>query len=441
MNPARDSRPAVPPGAADDGPLDVLGVGFGPSNLALALALGEAGPSGPRTRFFERSPRFSWHGGMLLKDATMQVHFLKDLVTLRNPGSPYSFLGYLHDRGRLVDFINHKALFPSRVEFHDYLAWAARACADRVSYGSEVVRIEPTWSGPEVSSFRVHLAHTAPETGGVRHEVRTARNVVLAPGLRPRLPDGAAESERIWHSGRLLTRLEGVPEDAPLRFTVVGAGQSGAEVTAYLHGRFPRAEVRAVFSAYGYHPADDSPFANRIFDPAAVDTFFGAPQPVRSMLVERHANTNYSVVDQELIEELYRIWYQEKVTDERRLVIDNVSRLIDVREGTDGLRLTVESLPTRERREVGTDYLVYATGYRPVAPDELVDAEVMKLCRRDADGGLLMTRDYRIATEDAVRGGLYVQGATEHTHGLSSTLLSNTAVRAGEIAASLLRRP
>ena len=33
---------------------------------------------------------------MLLEDATMQVSFLKDLVTLRNPASEYGFLSYLH---------------------------------------------------------------------------------------------------------------------------------------------------------------------------------------------------------------------------------------------------------------------------------------------------------------------------------------------------------
>jgi L-ornithine N5-oxygenase len=62
---------------------------------------------------------------MLLDDATMQVSFLKDLVTLRNPTSEFSFLCYLHSKGRLIDFINHKNLFPLRVEFHDYFAWAA----------------------------------------------------------------------------------------------------------------------------------------------------------------------------------------------------------------------------------------------------------------------------------------------------------------------------
>ncbi|MBQ3659658.1 MAG: PDZ domain-containing protein, partial [Bacteroidales bacterium] len=37
----------------------------------------------------------------------MQVSYLKDLATLRNPRSGFSFVSYLHDRGRLVDFINY----------------------------------------------------------------------------------------------------------------------------------------------------------------------------------------------------------------------------------------------------------------------------------------------------------------------------------------------
>ncbi|CAM5537198.1 CocE/NonD family hydrolase [Streptomyces violaceorubidus] len=40
---------------------------------------------------------------------------VKDLVTLRNPASEYSFLCYLQSKGRLIDFINHKSLFPLRV--------------------------------------------------------------------------------------------------------------------------------------------------------------------------------------------------------------------------------------------------------------------------------------------------------------------------------------
>jgi L-ornithine N5-oxygenase len=48
-------------------------------------------------------------------------------------------------------------------------------------------------------------------------------------------------------------------------------------------------------------------------------------------------------------------------------------------------------------------------------------------------------RDYRVSTTCEALAGIYIQGATEHTHGIGSTLLSNTAVRAGEILASILR--
>jgi L-ornithine N5-oxygenase len=43
-----------------------------------------------------------------------------------------------------------------------------------------------------------------------------------------------------------------------------------------------------------------------------------------------------------------------------------------------------------------------------------------------------------VATAPNVIPGIYLQGGTEHTHGLTSTLLSHTAVRAGEIRESLL---
>src|SRR3954463_12248217 len=107
---------------------DVVGVGFGPSNLALAIAIDEhnRGAGEPVSGLFlERQPRFGWHRGMLIDDATMQVSFLKDLVTLRNPTSDYSFLCFLREQGRLIDFLNQKTLFPLRVEFHEYFEWAA----------------------------------------------------------------------------------------------------------------------------------------------------------------------------------------------------------------------------------------------------------------------------------------------------------------------------
>lgn len=35
--------------------------------------------------------------------------------------------------------------------------------------------------------------------------------------------------------------------------------------------------------------------------------------------------------------------------------------------------------------------------------------------------------------------GIYLQGGTEHTHGITSTLLSNVAVRSGELVRSMVK--
>jgi L-ornithine N5-monooxygenase len=415
---------------------DVLGIGFGPSNLSLAIAIDEhnrsrTGEDVVDAVFVEKQDRFGWHRGMLIDDATMQVSFLKDLVTMRNPTSAYSFVSYLHDRGRLVDFMNHKTLFPLRIEFHDYLEWAARRMSHLVEYGDAVVDVRPVREDGEVWAFDVTIGEREPV-------VRRTRNVVIAAGLELRIPPGIEHSARVWHSRDLMRRISELADGSPRsRFVVIGAGQSAAEVTAYLHREFPETEVCAVFSRFGYSPADDSPFANRIFDPQAVDLFFGAPPAVKRMLMDYHRNTNYSVVDAELIQELYRRTYQEKVAGRERLRILHTCRVLGVRDGEGPVITTLESLTTGTRIELDSDAVVLATGYRPVCPLALL-GQAASLCATGEDGMVRIERDYRAVMTCPMRSGIYLQGPTEHTHGIGSTLLSNTATRAGEILASIL---
>jgi L-ornithine N5-oxygenase len=431
-----DGRSRSGPDSGLDPVYDIVGIGFGPSNLALAIAVAEhnaaaTDPEPVTAHFLERQPSFGWHRGMLIEDATMQVSFLKDLATMRNPASEFSFLCYLHSRGRLVEFINHKNLFPLRIEFHDYFEWAA-ARVDQVSYGHEVRQVRPV----EVDGEITHLDVIARAADGTVVTYR-ARNLVFATGLLPNLPDGIRISDRVWHTSEFLHRVEDVDPAAVKRFVVVGAGQSAAEVAALLHDRFPAAEVCAVFGRYGYSPSDDSSFANRIFDPAAVDDFYDAPQEVKDQLVGYHANTNYSVVDIDLIDELYRRVYREKVLGEERLRLLKVSRVTDVHSTGDGLSVTVESRTSGARTVLDTDVIVYATGYRPADPTGLL-GDLSGLCPRDDRGRLRIDRDYRLHTADRLRCGVFLQGGTEHTHGITSSLLSNTAIRVGEILDSVL---
>ncbi|WP_455430598.1 lysine N(6)-hydroxylase/L-ornithine N(5)-oxygenase family protein [Paractinoplanes durhamensis] len=361
----------------DNDVYDLIGIGFGPSNLALAIAVEEhnarCDSAGDRVRalFLEKQDDFGWHRGMLFEDATMQVSFLKDLVTMRNPASDYSFVSYLHAHDRLADFINYKSMYPLRVEFHDYMYWAATRVKDSVRYGHTVTDVVPVAGGELLDVY------VGPE------RFRT-RNVSVAVGLESSLPPEIESSERVWHNLDILHRAAAFDVEEPRRFIVVGAGQSAAESVSFLHERYPTAEVCSVFFRYGYSPADDSNFANGIFDPQAVDLYFDAPEDVKRMLFDYHRNTNYSVVDGDLITDLYRRAYREKVLGRTRLRMLNASRVADLEARPDGITAVVEHLPSGERTPLEADVIVYATGYRPVDVTRMLGA-AGPLCHRDEE--------------------------------------------------------
>ncbi len=407
-------------GAVDD----VIGIGFGPSNLALAIALeehNEAATAPLTARFFERRAEFEWHPGMMLPGATMQVSFFKDLATQRNPRSGYTFLCYLAERDRLADFINLQDFFPLRSEFSDYLRWAADRVRARVDYGCAVTRVD--WNAAD-ELFEVHADG----------RVHRGRNLVLGSGIRAKLPAGVTGGPRVFHNHDLLTRLAALGAPAHRRYAVIGAGQSAAEVAGYLHAG--GAEVHSVFAKYGFTPADDSPFANRIFDASAVDEFFGATPAWRERLLSYHRSTNYSAVDPELISDLYRREYAERVAGDRRLFVHGASEVTGVAETADGVVLEVRHALTGEHSRLECDAVIYATGFEPVPVQSLLGG-LADECRADEYGRPVLDRRYRLATDPQITGSIFVQGNSEHTHGLTATLLSNVAVRSGEIVETL----
>ena len=60
---------------------------------------------------------------------------------------------------------------------------------------------------------------------------------------------------------------------------------------------------------------------------------------------------------------------------------------------------------------------------------------------RDGDGELLVDRDYSVRTAERFAPRIFLHGSAEHTHGLTSTLLSMLAHRAGDILDEVLDAP
>lgn len=294
-------------------PLDAIGIGFGPSNLALAIALDElAAKRGRRldALFMERQSDYHWHGDTLVAQSEMQVSFLKDLVSLRNPTSFYSFVNYLHQNDRLIDFINLGTFYPCRMEYNDYLRWVASHFAHQCAYGEEVVAVEPVFEGKRVELLKVRSRDVQ---GAER--VRRTRSVVISTGGTPHIPPVFAalkDEPRLFHHAHYIKRMAHRTQapDRPLRVAVIGGGQSAAEAFIDLNDNHPAAQVDLILRGAALKPADDSPFVNDIFSPAYTDLVFGQPEPERERLMREYRNTNYSVVDLDLIERIYGIFYR-----------------------------------------------------------------------------------------------------------------------------------
>ena len=437
--------PRAVEGVAETSVYDVIGVGFGPANLSLAVAMQEEAerPGGVDLDrlFLDARPAHCWHPDMLLENSLIQITVLKDLVLPVNPRSRFTFLNYLKDQGRLFEFLNLRDLFPSRVEFNDYLCWVAAQLSDHARYDRRVRSIRPVGHGGEVDLVEVVVVHGA--TG--EEERYLARNVVVATGGRPWVPPeigvSVEGSDRVFHSHEFMTRIErGFPDrSAPHRFAVVGSGQSGAEIFYCLFNRYPQAEVTATLRGFGYKPADESDFVNEVFLPEMVDFFYDLPAERRRDVVDSFRDVNYSVVDHPLIRKIYRALYDERVAGKERARVMRYKELLHVEERDGEVVLRLRDRIDDQDRELRCDGLVLCTGYRWDNRHPLLD-ELAPWLGTDGKGDYRVLRDYSLEGRPGFAPGVYFQGYCEETHGISETVLSLLPVRAQDILRSLLKR-
>ncbi|KAJ3993262.1 putative L-ornithine-N5-monooxygenase [Lentinula boryana] len=399
---------------------DLIGVGFGPSNLALSGALIEkwTTPSSDSEKsfrtvlFLERQPSFQWHPGMLLPGAQMQISFLKDLAMLRSPQSALTFVNYLHSHGRLIAFINRGSFTPSRREFADYLGWAARYVEEHgvnVNYGQEVVAIE------ESSDGLINVTSRSITDG--RLSIHITRNIVLSPGGSARIPDvvvplmkksSIVDRSTLLHSSeyknrvaKLLQSITSSAEPRPLRIAVIGGGQSAVEVTMNLRNLLSNIpsgnaghQVDMLIRKGSLKPSDASHFSNEIFAPEGTDNWFSTSEQGREYLMAEYKDTNYSVVNPCTVAALYEIIYDQKVEEtitarnsgtqktpgpkiNIRSHIHIASLKYDV--GSETFTFTLRNALTREIFEHETyDAIVCATGYQRHSWIELLSDRLKK---------------------------------------------------------------
>lgn len=215
---------------------DLVCIGFGPAQIATAIANREARKSS-NVLFFERKSSFSWHPAHLIR-TRMETPFVYDLATIRNPRSAFSYVNYLLARDRLVEFANSDRLNPLRVEFEDYLRWCAEQFKDQVRYGLEVVDVAPGGGEGAVRCWNVTVKDRDGKTSTVQARSIVAPSPASKREQKPHTLSGVdfLAGQRIVPSTDYLSKRNELWErrEVPLNIAVVGSGQHTVEILADL---------------------------------------------------------------------------------------------------------------------------------------------------------------------------------------------------------------
>jgi L-ornithine N5-oxygenase len=100
----------------------------------------------------------------------------------------------------------------------------------------------------------------------------------------------------VFHASRTLDVLaDGYPDtSAPCHFTVVGTGQTSADVFQHLRATYLNARITTAIRGFVIQAQDDTHFVNELFEPHAPGWFHGQSPKFREQLLRRHhleANT------------------------------------------------------------------------------------------------------------------------------------------------------
>ncbi len=400
---------------------DVAGVGIGPFNMS-AAALMATKPE-VRYRFFDRRESFSWHPGLLFADATLQVHFLRDLVSLADPTNPFSFASFLKAKKRLYRFLN--ADFPRvlRPEFDQYFQWTSESIPG-LEFGRDVKSVQ-------LVSDRLEL-----DLGDQRV---VAKNLILGTGLTRLIPECAKPflGENVFHAIEFLHR--GIDFKGK-RVALVGGGQTGAELVTQLladESALPE-HLTWISRRQNFFPLDLSPFVSDIFAPAHSEHFFNLEREDQRRLV-REQKLASDGIDYHLLEQIYRrLYFLEFLSDSgKRWTLKPGFELQAVSRAADHLTLTAQCELTGALEDFDADVVILCTGFHYVMPPCIGPLKH----RFSLDDGQFVVRpDFSIEWDGPEGLNIYVQNATRHCRGVADPNLSLTAWRSAKIINSLMGR-
>lgn len=397
---------------------DLVGIGLGPFNLGLACLTEPIDELDGV--FLESKPDFEWHAGMFLDGAHLQTPFMSDLVTLADPTSPYSFLNYLKEKGRLYSFYIRENFYPLRVEYDDYCRWAAG------KLGS--VRFSTTVA--EVTYDESDALYAVRTTAG---DVYRARHLVLGTGTSPYVPPACAGlGGDFIHNSRYVQHRAQLQKKESI--TLVGSGQSAAEIYHDLLGEIDVHGYRLnwVTRSPRFFPLEYTKLTLEMTSPEYIDYFRALPEHTRYRLTAEQKGL-FKGIDGDLINEIFDLLYQKNLGGPVPTRLLTNSALTHAAYADGSYTLSFRQEEQEKDFEIQSEGLVLATGYRYAEPEFL--APVRDRLRYDSRGSFDVARNYAI---DTTGRGVFLQNAGVHTHSITSPDLGMGAYRNSCIIRELL---
>lgn len=385
-------------------PFDLVGIGIGPFNLALAALADPVRRL--QTLFLDDKPGFSWHPGMMVAGARQQVPFLADLVSLVDPTSRYSYLAALRDQGRLVEFYFSEQLHVPRIEYEAYCAGVA-ARLPSCRFDTRVTAV----SAARLPDGRDGFAVSYSADG----QTVLAANVVLGIGTEPWVPEplrhlAEEAADLVCHSAHYGDRAESIQVADDV--TVLGSGQCGAEVVLdLLRTRHrPGRRLRWLTGAAAIEPTE---YSNELLaSPGRLYQAAGA-ETLAEIRVELDARS-----------------FPDGPASTGVTILPAAARAFAGRRDDGHVLLDLRHTETGQYLGVRTERLILATGYTQRTPHCL--APIDELIARDAHGLPVVGRDFRVEL-NGFTGGLYLQNAELHSHGVGTPDLGLGAYRAATV--------
>jgi lysine N6-hydroxylase len=394
---------------------DFTGVGLGPFNLGLACLTQPI--SKLKSIFLDRNPEFNWHSGMLLENATLQTPFMGDLVTLADPTSPFTFLNYAKEQGKIYSFYTREDFFLLRNEYNLYCRWAA-AKLDNLRFGHAVKDARYD------EASKLYILTVADRAG----EIKTVRSrkLVVGTGSSPSIPSCCnSAAKHLTHSSQYLADKKKI--QARKSIVIVGSGQSAAEIYYDLlseidmHGY----SVDWVTRSQRFFPLDLTKLNLEMTSPDYARYFHNLPEATRDGVLKEQA-TLFKGINASLLKDIYDLLYRKslKSTVETNLIPS--SELVELRHSAVHQTFSLEfrhreqDLPFTRK----ADAVILATGYDYKEPEFL--GGINERLKRDGKGRLDVAANYAV---DHDRQDIFVQNLNIHTHGFVAPDLGMACLR------------